>query len=580
MKTIRRYMVFVKPYRKQIIGTIVIGLLKFGIPLLFPLAMMYIIDDILLNETMAQEEQYRQIYWIIGGMALLFIVLRPPIEYYRQYFAQWIGNKILYDIRDNLFTHIQKLSLRFYSNRKVGEIISRVIHDVEQTKNFVITGLMNVWLDLATIVIAIIIMLNLNVWLTLVAISMFPFYGFSIKYFYQHLRKLTRVRSQALADVQGHLHERVQGMNVIRSFANEDYEQEQFSDRNSTFLAKALDHTKWNAKTFAVVNTVTDIAPLLVLFVASIFVLQNGLEIGVMSAFVLYMERLYGPLRRLVNSSTTLTQSIASMDRVFEFIDEKYDITDKKDAKMVTQVDGKVTFDRVSFTYENEDNLILNDIRLDIPAGQTVALVGMSGGGKSTLVSLLPRFYDVTAGRILLDGTDIRDLNVRSLRDHIGMVLQDNILFSDSIKSNIKIGNPQATDKEVVEAAKAANAHDFIMQLEKGYDTEVGERGVKLSGGQKQRVAIARVFKTPPLLVFDEATSALDLESEHYIQEALEKLAHNRTTFIVAHRLSTITGADQIVVIEEGRVKEQGTHAELMKRQGSYYKLYSVQEMD
>ncbi len=572
-------MVFVKPYRKEIIGTILIGLLKFGIPLLFPLAMMYIIDDILLNDSMAQDEQYSQLYWIIGGMALLFIVLRPPIEYYRQYFAQWIGNKVLFDIRDHLFTHIQKLSLRFYSNRKVGEIISRVIHDVEQTKNFVITGLMNVWLDFATIIIAIIIMLNLNVWLTLVAISMFPFYGFSIKYFYQQLRNLTRVRSQALADVQGHLHERVQGMNVIRSFANEDYEQEQFANRNRTFLSKALDHTKWNAKTFAVVNTVTDIAPLLVLFVSAIFVLQDNLEIGVMSAFVLYMERLYGPLRRLVNSSTTLTQSIASMDRVFEFIDEKYDITDKEGAQVVKHVDGKMTFDRVSFSY-GANQPILEDIRLDIPAGQTVALVGMSGGGKSTLVSLIPRFYDVTGGRILLDGKDIRDLNVRSLRDKIGMVLQDNILFSDSVKMNIKIGNPNATDEEVIEAAKAANAHEFILNLEHGYDTEVGERGVKLSGGQKQRIAIARVFlKNPPVLVFDEATSALDLESEHFIQEALEKLAHNRTTFIVAHRLSTITNADNIVVIEEGRVKEQGTHEELMKKKGAYYKLYSVQEM-
>lgn len=239
-----------------------------------------------------------------------------------------------------------------------------------------------------------------------------------------------------------------------------------------------------------------------------------------------------------------------------------------------------MTFDRVSFSYSEDDHPILKDIRLDIPAGQTVALVGMSGGGKSTLVSLIPRFYDVTAGRILIDGKDIRDLEVRTLRDHIGMVLQDNILFSDSVKMNIKIGKPDATDEEVIVAAKAANAHDFILGLEDGYDTEVGERGVKLSGGQKQRIAIARVFlKNPPILVFDEATSALDLESEHFIQEALEKLAKDRTTFIVAHRLSTITNADQIVVIEDGTVKEQGTHQELMQAKGAYYKLYSVQEV-
>lgn len=572
---------FVKPYRKQIVFTIFIGLLKFSIPLLFPLAMMYVIDDILLNEQLIQDEKMTQLYWIMAGLFLLFVVLRPPIEYYRQYFAQWIGSKVLYDIRDHLFAHIQRLSLRFYANRKVGEIISRVIHDVEQTKNFVITGLMNIWLDLATVVIAIIIMLSLNVWLTVVAICMFPFYMFSIKFFYQRLRQLTRQRSQALAEVQGHLHERIQGMNVIRSFANEPYEQEQFAKRNQHFLGKALDHTRWNAKTFAVVNTVTDIAPLLVLFVSAMFVLQGQVEIGVMSAFVLYMERLYGPLRRLVNSSTTLTQSIASMDRVFEFLDESYDIVDREDAEGLTSVKGDVTFEKVSFAYDTATEPVLKDVSIDIQAGQTVALVGMSGGGKSTLISLLPRFYDVTAGKILLDGSDIRKWTVRSLRDKIGMVLQDPILFSDSIAENIRVGQPDASEEEVIRAAKAANAHDFICELPYGYETEVGERGVKLSGGQKQRIAIARVFlKNPPLLVFDEATSALDLESEQLIRMTLDELAKNRTTFIVAHRLSTITHADQIVVVEHGQIVEQGTHEQLMASKGAYYNLYSVQMLD
>lgn len=576
----KRYMAFVKPYWKQIFWTIVIGVLKFGIPLLLPLVMMYVIDDIILVEGMPQDEKLSTLFWIMGGMFFIFLVLRPPIEYLRQYYAQWIGSKVLYDIRDQLFTHIQKLSLRFYSNRKVGEIISRVIHDVEQTKNFVITGLMNIWLDLFTIIIAIIIMLNINVWLTLVAISMFPLYGFSVKFFYARLRHLTRVRSQALAEVQGHLHERVQGMNVIRSFALEEHEQHQFAKRNNHFLDRALDHTRWNAKTFAVVNTITDLAPLLVIVVSGYFVITGNLEIGAMTAFVLYMERLYGPLRRLVNSSTTLTQAIASMDRVFEFIDEKYDIEDSLDAKPLDSAHGRVQFEDVSFYYDNEEKPVLKNVSLDIKEGETVAFVGMSGGGKSTLISLIPRFYDVSSGRITLDGVDIRHFQVRMLRDKIGMVLQDNILFSDSVKMNILMGNPEATDEEVIAAAKAANAHDFIMNLPNGYDTEVGERGVKLSGGQKQRVAIARVFlKNPPILIFDEATSALDLESEHYIQEALEKLARNRTTFIVAHRLSTITHADRIVLIENGEIVESGTHEELMKKAGHYQKLFDVQQL-
>lgn len=578
MDSIKRYLDFVRPYKKVIIITIIIGILKFGIPLLTPLILAYVIDDIILADGMETQEKLQILSWLVGGAIIIFFILRPPIEYYRQYFAQWTGNKVLYDIRDSLFSHIQKLSLRFYSNRKAGEIISRVINDVEQTKNFVVTGLMNIWLDMATILIVVAIMFTMNGWLTLVAISLFPLYIFSIKYFYSRLRHLTKVRSQALADVQAHLHERIQGMNVIRSFALEDYEQNQFMERNHNFLGRAIDHTKWNAKTFAVVNTITDIAPLIVILVAGYFVLTSGLEIGQMVAFVSYMERLYNPLRRLINSSTTLTQSIASMDRVFEFVDEKYDIQDKENAVPLEYTTGALEFNKVSFSYEEESEEVLKDIELSIKPGETIALVGMSGGGKSTLVSLIPRFYDVTSGSIKLDGRDIRDYKVRSLRDNIGMVLQDNILFSDSVKMNILMGDPYASEEAVIKAAKAANADHFIRELPQGYDTPVGERGVKLSGGQKQRIAIARVFlKNPPLLIFDEATSALDLESEHLIQEAMEELAKDRTTFIVAHRLSTITHADRIVVVEGGEIKEAGSHHELMNRGGVYKKLYDVQ---
>lgn len=554
-------------------------MLKFGIPLAMPLILKYVIDDIIGAENLTSAEKITNLTWLMGIVFIIFILLRPPIEYYRQYFAQWTSSKILYDIRDQLFSHIQKLSLKFYSNRKSGEIISRVIHDVEQTKSFIITGLMNVWLDMFTIVVAIIIMFTMNVKLTIVAIVLLPFYGFSIKYFYSRLRSLTRARSQSLAEVQGHLHERLQGMTVIRSFALEEYEQNQFDKRNTHFLAKAIDHTKWNAKTYAVVNTITDVAPLLVIGFAGILVINKALTIGELTAFVLYMDKLYNPLRRLVNSSTTLTQSVASMDRVFEFIDEKYDIVDSPNAKDLKNVKGDISFENVSFAYDEDKEPILKNINLTVRNGETIAFVGMSGGGKSTLVSLLPRFYDVSGGKILIDGEDIRNFKVRSLRDQIGMVLQDNIIFSDSVKFNILMGNPNATDEEVIAAAKAADAHDFILGLDKGYDTEIGERGVKLSGGQKQRIAIARVFlKSPRLLVFDEATSSLDTESEHWIQVALERLAKNRTTFIVAHRLSTVTNADRIVVIENGTIVEIGTHDELINKKGAYWRLFEVQQ--
>ncbi|MBN8236085.1 ABC transporter ATP-binding protein [Halobacillus kuroshimensis] len=581
MDSIKRYLKFVKPYKGKIILTVLIGIIKFSIPLLMPLITKYVIDDIINADQMAQSEKMDQLLWLMGGALFVFLVLRPPVEYIRQYLAQWIGSHILYDIREKLFDHIQRLSLRFYSRTKTGEIISRVIHDVEQTKTFVITGLMNIWLDMITIVVAVIIMLTMDPWLTLVAIALFPFYGFAVKYFYARLRQLTRDRSQALAEVQGHLHERVQGVPVTRSFALEDHEQAQFGTKNKNFLDKAITHTNWNAYTYTVTNTITDLAPLLVITFAGYQVITGSLTVGTMVAFIGYMDRVYNPLRRLVNSATVLTQSIASMDRVFEFVDEEYDIVDEPEAKKLEHVEGDVRLEGVSFRYDEEDPLVLKDIDLHIQKGETIAFVGMSGGGKSTLISLIPRFYDVTAGKILLDGTDIREVQARSLRDKIGMVLQDNILFSESIAMNIRMGNPDATDEEMIKAAKAANAHDFIMDLPNGYDTLVGERGVKLSGGQKQRVAIARVFlKNPPLLVLDEATSALDLESEHLIQGALERLASSRTTFIVAHRLSTITHADRIVLIENGEIVEVGPHHELMRKKGHYYDLYQVQELD
>ncbi|WP_412096022.1 ABC transporter ATP-binding protein [Bacillus sp. PS06] len=581
MDSIKRYMKFVKPYRLQIIGTIIIGIFKFGIPLLIPLLLKYVVDDIIGNNVLTADDKTSKLMIVMGIMLFIFIVLRPPIEYYRQYFAQWVGTKILFDIRDQLYTHIQKLSLKYYANTRAGEIISRVINDVEQTKNFVITGLMNLWLDVITIFIVLGFMFAMDIPLTIVSILLFPFYGISVKYFYSRLRKLTRDRSQALAEVQGFLHERVQGIPVIRSFAIEDEEQKKFNQTNHKFLTKALDHTNWNAKTFAVVNTITDVAPLLVIGYAGLKVVQEDLTVGTMVAFIAFIDRLYNPLRRLINSSTTMTQALASMDRVFEFIDEKYDIKDKKDAIECPSIEGNVTFDHVSFKYNEDEQEVLRDIHLHVDKGETIALVGMSGGGKSSLVSLIPRFYDVTGGRILIDGTDIRQFKARSLRDKIGMVLQDPFLFSESIKENILIGKPDATDEEITAAAMAANAHDFIMQLPKGYDTEVGERGVKLSGGQKQRIAIARVFlKNPPLLVLDEATSALDLESEHIIQIALEKLAENRTTFIVAHRLSTITHANRIVMIEHGKIIEVGSHEELMNKKGHYYDLFQVQQLE
>ncbi|HDA6529442.1 TPA: SAV1866 family putative multidrug efflux ABC transporter [Staphylococcus aureus] len=577
---IKRYLQFVKPYKYRIFATIIVGIIKFGIPMLIPLLIKYAIDGVINNHALTTDEKVHHLTIAIRIALFIFVIVRPPIEFIRQYLAQWTSNKILYDIRKKLYNHLQALSARFYANNQVGQVISRVINDVEQTKDFILTGLMNIWLDCITIIIALSIMFFLDVKLTLAALFIFPFYILTVYVFFGRLRKLTRERSQALAEVQGFLHERVQGISVVKSFAIEDNEAKNFDKKNTNFLTRALKHTRWNAYSFAAINTVTDIGPIIVIGVGAYLAISGSITVGTLAAFVGYLELLFGPLRRLVASFTTLTQSFASMDRVFQLIDEDYDIKNGVGAQPIEIKQGRIDIDHVSFQYNDNEAPILKDINLSIEKGETVAFVGMSGGGKSTLINLIPRFYDVTSGQILIDGHNIKDFLTGSLRNQIGLVQQDNILFSDTVKENILLGRPTATDEEVVEAAKMANAHDFIMNLPQGYDTEVGERGVKLSGGQKQRLSIARIFlNNPPILILDEATSALDLESESIIQEALDVLSKDRTTLIVAHRLSTITHADKIVVIENGHIVETGTHRELIAKQGAYEHLYSIQNL-
>ncbi|HGN7068882.1 TPA: SAV1866 family putative multidrug efflux ABC transporter [Staphylococcus aureus] len=577
---IKRYLQFVKPYKYRIFATIIVGIIKFGIPMLIPLLIKYAIDGVINNHALTTDEKVHHLTIAIGIALFIFVIVRPPIEFIRQYLAQWTSNKILYDIRKKLYNHLQALSARFYANNQVGQVISRVINDVEQTKDFILTGLMNIWLDCITIIIALSIMFFLDVKLTLAALFIFPFYILTVYVFFGRLRKLTRERSQALAEVQGFLHERVQGISVVKSFAIEDNEAKNFDKKNTNFLTRALKHTRWNAYSFAAINTVTDIGPIIVIGVGAYLAISGSITVGTLAAFVGYLELLFGPLRRLVASFTTLTQSFASMDRVFQLIDEDYDIKNGVGAQPIEIKQGRIDIDHVSFQYNDNEAPILKDINLSIEKGETVAFVGMSGGGKSTLINLIPRFYDVTSGQILIDGHNIKDFLTGSLRNQIGLVQQYNILFSDTVKENILLGRPTATDEEVVEAAKMANAHDFIMNLPQGYDTEVGERGVKLSGGQKQRLSIARIFlNNPPILILDEATSALDLESESIIQEALDVLSKDRTTLIVAHRLSTITHADKIVVIENGHIVETGTHRELIAKQGAYEHLYSIQNL-
>lgn len=579
LKEFRMYFQFVKPYRWLVAITLLIGMLKFAIPMVIPLLLQYAVDDILLAE-ISKDEKVSRLLQLVGLSFVLFVVIRYPVEYFRQYFAQLTTSKILFDLRNKLYGHLQRLSLRFYQERKSGEIISRMMNDVEQTKAIVETGMMNVWLDLFTLTIALGIMFSMNVPLTLVAIIILPFYGVAVVKLYRRLKAYARSRSAALADMQGYLNEHVNGIPVVKSFTLEEYEQKQFGIKNGRFLEKALALSRWNALTNAIINTLTEIAPLLILFGGGYLVITGELTVGGFVAFYGYLDRLYTPLRRLVNASTELTQASASLERVLELLNEPEDVRDEKEATPLPKIVGEIECKDVSFRYREDNDWVLRSIDIKIEPGQTVAFVGMSGGGKSSLISLLPRFYDIQQGNIYIDGYDISKVTIHSLRSQIGMVLQDNILFSGTVRENIMLGDPEKTEESMYEAARRANAHEFISSLPQGYETEIGERGVKLSGGQKQRIAIARVFlKDPAILVLDEATSALDLESEHLIQDSLQALSDNRTTLVVAHRLSTITHADQIIVIEHGIIVERGTHGQLMELGGAYARLYNVQNL-
>lgn len=573
-------MKYISPYRNKLSLALLFGLLKYGFTLIIPLILKYIIDEVILSESVNQQEKFEMLLFSIGSIFLIILIFRPIIEFFRQYYAFCLENAVVYDIRNDLFHHLQKLSLNYYANKKSGDIISRTVHDVDKARSFVITGLVNIWLDIATIFVVVIILLTMNAKLTLVALLVFPFYVFCVKYYYSRLKIKTKERSQTLANIQSSLGEKIQGISVIISFVLEDYIQNKFKKTIKNHLKTSNEHGVEMGKTFASVNTITELAPLLVIGYAGYQVVSGVLSIGTMVAFVAFLDKMYTPLKRLSDSGNVLTQSLASIERLFEVFDSNIDVKDKDSSRIVNEFEGEIEFKSVSFSYGTNEEKVLKDINLKINKGEKVALVGASGGGKSSLVGLIPRFYDIDNGEITIDKQNINSMKLKSLRKNIGIVFQDNILFSDSVFENIKLGNPEATDEEIFEASKKANAHDFILKLPKGYNTNVGERGVKLSGGQKQRIAIARMFlKNAKILILDEATSALDLKSERLIQELIDELSKDKTSIIVAHRLSTITHVDKIVVFKDGEIVETGKHDELIDLKAVYYNLYKIQKL-
>ena len=518
-----------------------------------------------------------QIILSIGALYLVLRIIDAAANYFMASIGHIMGTKIETDMRKDLFAHLQKLSFSYYDNTKIGQIMARITSDLFDVTEFAHHCPEEFFIAAIKIIASFIILCNMNIPLTIMIFAIIPIMLVCSMHFNQKMRRSFKSSRVQIGELNAQVEDSLLGIRVVKSFANEPVEEEKFKKGNNGFLAikKVMYHYMAG---FQTTTRVFDGVMYIVVVVAgALFMIQDKITAADFMAYLLYVTTLLTSIRRIVEFTEQFQRGMTGIERFLEIMDAPIEIFDAADAAELTDVAGEIEFDHVGFQYSDDHKDVLSDIVLHVKPGENVALVGPSGGGKSTLCNLIPRFYDVTSGKIMIDGKDVRHITLQSLRSNIGMVQQDVYLFSGSIFENIEYGKPGATKQEIIEAANQAGAHEFIMQFPNGYDTYVGEHGVKLSGGQKQRISIARVFlKNPPILILDEATSALDNESEHIVQQSLEKLAHGRTTFTIAHRLTTIRNASVIWVLTENGIEEQGSHAELMAQQGIYYNLYSM----
>lgn len=564
---------YYKPYMGIFWADMFFAMLSAGVALTIPLVVRYVTTTLIYMEPEVIVQ--RMIY--IGMFLFALLAVDCFSKFFIGNYGHVMGAKMEYDMRAEIFAHMQKLSFSFYDDAKVGQLMSRITSDLFDITELLHHGPENIILSLLKIVGAFVILLNINKWLALAAFIVLPFmFGFAF-ILNKRMRRAFKQNRVKIAEINEQIEDNLSGIRVVKSFANEHVENEKFKKGNDGFLA-AKKNSYFNMGTFqAGVGVFTTLIQVNVIIVGGILIAYRQLNIQDLLTFMLYIGVFTDPIRTLVDFTEQFQNGYTGFERFREIMDIEPDIKDAPDAKELTDVKGSITFENVSFQYRDGADKVLNNVSLDVPAGAYMALVGSSGAGKTTLCSLIPRFYDVTEGAIRIDGTDIRDVTLKSLRNHIGMVQQDVYLFSGTIFENISYGKPGCTREEVIEAAKNANAHEFIMSFPDGYDTDIGQRGIKLSGGQKQRLSIARVFlKNPEILIFDEATSALDNESEKVVQDSLEKLAKNRTTFVIAHRLTTIQNAEKILVLTEEGIAESGSHEELLQKGGIYEKLYHM----
>jgi len=520
-------------------------------------------------------------YGLLAFLALGIVgvtILRGVFHFGQEYSLQYAAQKAIYDLRNAMYDHLQRLPFSFYDKSQTGQLISRATGDIDSLRRFFSFGLFN-FVSSIFIFVAVFTLCMMKNWkLALLALSVMPFIGYSGTRFGRVVRpKFTSLR-QKFAEVTIAIQENVTGARVVRTFAQEDYEIDKFSGQVHGLLKLNLELARLWSSYFPFMDFMSTLGMILILGFGGWEIMKGNLTLGEFVAFNMYLMMLMMPVRMLGFIINTSQEAIASGQRIFEILDTKSEVEESANAKPLPPVDGGIIFENVSFGYETGEGLVLKNFTLDVRPGETVALLGATGSGKSTVINLIPRFYDPTSGTIAIDGTDVRDVTLESLRKQMSIVLQETYLFSASIKDNISYGKTDATMEQIIASAKAANIHDFISSLPKGYDTSVGERGVTLSGGEKQRVAIARaLLMDPRILILDDSTSSVDTETEHLIQNALETLMRGRTTFVIAQRLSTVKRADKIVVLEEGEIVERGTHEELLEKGGIYAQIYEMQ---
>ncbi|SEO74604.1 ATP-binding cassette, subfamily B [Amphibacillus marinus] len=570
---IKQFLSYYRPYLSQLSFVLICAFVTTILALMFPLLVRYVTGEMLAADLSVAQAQ---VFWV-GLLMVAITVLQQASRCFLDYKGHLLGARMEKDLRGDLFQHIQRLSFSFFDQAKTGELMSRISHDLYAVSEVYHHGIEDIILFGFRFIGAFSILFIMNWRLSLIVIAFLPIMAWFSYLYNKKLNKTMLDNKEKIAEIHAQVEDSLSGVRVVQSFANEQLEINKFKQRNNQFFSSRKETYQAETVLYTGVESFIQAITIAVVLIGANMIMEQALELPDLIAFMLYVEFLVAPIRRMLLFSSMLQEALTGFQRFSELIGTQAEIRNPQNPKQL-QISGEIVFNQVAFQYNNTDLAVLKKLNLTISPGEYVALVGASGAGKTTISALIPRFYDVTEGCILVDGCDVREIDLTALRQQIGIVQQDVYLFSGSVKDNIRYGNPAATDEQIIEAAKQANAHDFIINLPKGYDSDIGQRGVRLSGGQKQRLSIARVFlKNPPILILDEATSALDNESEYIVKASMEKLAKGRTTLVIAHRLSTIQNAQRIVVLSDGAVVEEGTHEGLINQEGAYAHLYEQQ---